>query len=194
MDAWDILYQQSAPVLSSKVSDTPLTSIKVQDQGSLMAVGAEDGNVSMLELSQSLTEVNRQDKLATSEMFERETRREKILEAIELNREMQLRQKNRSGLLSVLTGGKKDTFCLTERKETEEEKKKVDPLEEAEKEFYRIINEVKLFYLQNATRIFAFILEDVAVMFSFSKHLVSFEFQAKQNSRYREAHFNPYDF
>ena len=131
MDAWDILYQQSAPVLSSKVSDTPLTSIKVQDQGSLMAVGAEDGNVSMLELSQSLTEVNRQDKLATSEMFERETRREKILEAIELNREMQLRQKNRSGLLSVLTGGKKDTFCLTERKETEEEKKKVDPLEEA---------------------------------------------------------------
>ena len=191
MDAWDILYQQSAPVLSSKVSDTPLTSIKVQDQGSLMAVGAEDGNVSMLELSQSLTEVNRQDKLATSEMFERETRREKILEAIELNREMQLRQKNRSGLLSVLTGGKKDTFCLTERKETEEEKKKVDPLEEAEKEFYRIINEVKLFHLQNATRIFAFILEDVAVS---SKHLVSFEFQAKQNSRYREAHFNPYDF
>ena len=131
MDAWDILYQQSAPVLSSKVSDTPLTSIKVQDQGSLMAVGAEDGNVSMLELSQSLTEVNRQDKLATSEMFERETRREKILEAIELNREMQLRQKNRSGLLSVLPGRKKDTFCLTERKETEEEKKKVDPLEEA---------------------------------------------------------------
>ena len=29
MDAWDILYQQSAPVLSTKVSDSPLTSIKV---------------------------------------------------------------------------------------------------------------------------------------------------------------------
>ena len=121
-----------------------------------MAVGAEDGNVSMLELSQSLSETNRQDKLATSEMFERETRREKILEAIELNREMQLRQKNKSGLFNVLSGGKKDIFCPTERKETEEEKKKVDPLEEAEKDFYRIINEVKLFHLQNATRIFAF--------------------------------------
>ena len=120
-----------------------------------MAVGAEDGNVSMLELSQSLSEVNRQDKLATSEMFERETRREKILEAIELNREMQLRQKNKSGHFA-LSGGKKETFCLTERKETEEEKKKVDPLEEAEKDFYRIINEVKLFHLQNAARIFAF--------------------------------------
>ena len=121
-----------------------------------MAVGGEDGNVSMLELSQSLSEVNRQDKLATSEMFERETRREKILEAIELNREMQLRQKNKSGLFNVLSGGKKDIFCLTERKETEEENKKVDPLDEAEKEFYRIINEVKVFHLQNATRIFAF--------------------------------------
>ena len=118
-----------------------------------MAVGAEDGNVSMLELSQSLSEVTRADKLATSEMFERETRREKILEAIELNREMQLRQKNKSGHFG---GGKKEAFCLTERKEAEEEKKKVDPLEEAEKEFYRIINEVKLFHLQNATRIFAF--------------------------------------
>ena len=39
---------------------------------------------------------------------------------------------------------------------TEEEKKKVDHLEEAEKDFYRIINEVKLFHLQNAARIFAF--------------------------------------
>ena len=193
MDAWDILYQQSSPVLSSKVSDTPLTSIKVEDQGLLMAVGAEDGNVSMLELSQSLCEVNRQDKLATSEMFERETRREKILEAIELNREMQLRQKNKSG---HFTGGKKETFCLTERKEAEEEKKKVDPLEEAEKEFYRIINEVKLFHLQNATRIFAFHLGRCCChsLILLTNNQSFNLFQAKQNSRYKEAHINPYDF
>ena len=154
-----------------------------------MAVGGEDGNVSMLELSQSLSEVNRQDKLATSEMFERETRREKILEAIELNREMQLRQKNKSGLFNVLSGGKKDIFCPTERKETE---KKVDPLDEAEKEFYRIINEVKVFHLQNAIRIFAFHLGRGCCHLNSqqSSHL----FQAKQNSRYKEAHINPYDF
>ena len=130
--------------------------VQVEDGGLLLAVGGEDGNVSLLELSQSLSEVTRADKLATSEMFERETRREKILEAIELNREMQLRQKNKSGLLNTLSGGKKEILCPTERKETEEEKKKVDPLDEAEKEFYRIINEEKLFHLQNATRIFAF--------------------------------------
>ena len=160
-----------------------------------MAVGAEDGNVSMLELSQSLSEVTRADKLATSEMFERETRREKILEAIELNREMQLRQKNKSGLFNVLGGGKKETFCPTERKETEEEKKKVDPLEEAEREFYRIINEVKLFHLQNATRIFAFHLGRCCCHLIVLTNKESFNlFQAKQNSRYKEAHINPYDF
>ena len=80
-------------------------------------------------------------------MFERETRREKILEAIELNREMQLRQKNRNGLLNLLSaaasGAKTKKYSLVENKEAVEEKVKVDPLVEAEKEFYRILNEVK---------------------------------------------------
>ena len=35
-------------------------------------------------------------------MFERETRREKILEAVDLNKEMQLRMKNKSGFLTLL--------------------------------------------------------------------------------------------
>ena len=79
-------------------------------------------------------------------MFERETRREKILEAIDLNREMQLRQKNRNGLLNLLTAatsGKTKKYSLVETKEAVEEKVEVDPLVEAEKEFYRILNEVK---------------------------------------------------
>ena len=75
-------------------------------------------------------------------MFERETRREKILEAIDLNREMQLRQKNKDGFLNLLAG-KKQTFSLVDSKESKEEKIKVDPLVEAEKEFYRILNEVQ---------------------------------------------------
>ena len=108
---------------------------------------------------------------------------------------MQLRQKNKSGLFNVLGGGKKETFCPTERKETEEEKKKVDPLEEAEREFYRIINEVKLFHLQNATRIFAFHLGRCCCHLIVLTNKESFNlFQAKQNSRYKEAHINPYDF
>ena len=83
----------------------------------------------------------RQEKLATSEMFERETRREKILEAFDLNREMQLRQKNKTGLLNLFGVGNIKKLS----KETEEKTTKVDPIEEAEKEFYRIINEVSFF-------------------------------------------------
>ena len=80
-------------------------------------------------------------------MFERETRREKILEAIDHNREMQLRQKNKVNVLHLLGVGKKTTPSLNERNEKEEQPKRLDPLEEAEKEFYKIIKEVKVFHL-----------------------------------------------
>ena len=80
--------------------------------------------------------------MATLEMFERETRREKILEAINLNRETQLRQKSK-GILS-LCKGRKQKYSLAERREVQAEDNvpKVDPIENAEKEFYRIIKEV----------------------------------------------------
>ena len=73
-------------------------------------------------------------------MFERETRREKILEAINLQKETQLRMKNKGGFLNILTGNKKSAHIVPQ--ENEEVKVKVDPLVEAENEFYRILNEV----------------------------------------------------
>ena len=73
-------------------------------------------------------------------MFERETRREKILEAINLQKETQLRMKNKGGFLNILAGKKKTAQIVPE--ENEEVKVKVDPLVEAENEFYRILNEV----------------------------------------------------
>ena len=73
-------------------------------------------------------------------MFERETRREKILEAINLQKETQLRMKNKGGFLNILAGKKKSAQIVPE--ENEEVKVKVDPLVEAENEFYRILNEV----------------------------------------------------
>ena len=92
---------------------------------------------------------SRQEKLATSEMFERETRREKILEAIDLNREMQLRQNNKTDVFHLLVGGKQKHRSSNTERETAQAPPKVDPLEEAEKEFYRIVKEVKIFHLKN---------------------------------------------
>ena len=81
----------------------------------------------------------RTEKVATSEMFERETRRERVLEAINLQKETQLRMKNKGGFLNILAGKKQKS---AQTQEMEEVKVKVDPLEEAENEFYRILNEV----------------------------------------------------
>ena len=55
LDAWDILYQQKAPILSTKVADEALNCIKVHEQGCLVAVGCNNGNTSLLELSDSLS-------------------------------------------------------------------------------------------------------------------------------------------
>ena len=87
--------------------------------------------------------LERTEKMATSEMYERETRKEKILEALNLNREIQLKQKSK-GILN-LCKSRKQKYSLADRKETaaEEAVVKVDPIAEAEKEFYRIIKEVK---------------------------------------------------
>ena len=59
LDAWDILYQQKAPLLSIKVCDDAVNCIKVHDQGCLMAVGCNNGNTSLLELSDSLSVSNK---------------------------------------------------------------------------------------------------------------------------------------
>ena len=44
LDAWDVLYQQKAPILSTKVSDEALNCLKVHEQGCLVAVGCNNGN------------------------------------------------------------------------------------------------------------------------------------------------------
>ena len=70
-------------------------------------------------------------------MFERETRREKILEG--MNKEMRLKNKS-GGIINVLTNNKK-----TAGKEHNEKVEVIeDPIAKAEREFYEIIEKVML--------------------------------------------------
>ena len=78
--------------------------------------------------------------MANSEMFERETRREKIQEALNLNKETALKQKSKE-ILS-LAKGRKQKYSLGDRNETPVEEVKVDPIMNAEKEFFQMIKEV----------------------------------------------------
>ena len=78
---------------------------------------------------------SRNERTELSDMFERETKREKVLEA--KNREMRL--KNRAGgFISVFSNHKKSSG--TEKKENLEAVE--DPIAKAEKEFYEIVNKV----------------------------------------------------
>ena len=76
-------------------------------------------------------------------MFERETRREKILEA--RNKELRLKEKTK-GILGLGGGGKKSgglagAFDMLKKK-TDNEEEKEDPIQKAEREFFEIIKKV----------------------------------------------------
>jgi len=66
LDAWDILYQQRAPLLSIKVSDDALHTLKVHEGGCLVATGCEGGNVALLELAEGLASAHRNDKTSVT--------------------------------------------------------------------------------------------------------------------------------
>ncbi|KAK4023838.1 hypothetical protein OUZ56_009231 [Daphnia magna] len=77
---WDILAQRINPTLCSQVSESPLLSLSTQEQGKIMAVGSKDGRLSVIQISENLSTVTRNDKAALTSLLERETRREKTLE------------------------------------------------------------------------------------------------------------------
>jgi len=91
LDVWDYFYKQNEPTLSLQVDDDGLACVKMQDAGSLLATGSVDGSVYMLELCDGLAQMQQNEKSSVSQMLERESKREKNLEA----RAKELRQKEK---------------------------------------------------------------------------------------------------
>jgi dynein intermediate chain 2 len=82
VDIWDYFYRQNEVAYSHKLGDEPLSSIAVcggSGNGRLVAVGDDSGTVSLLELSDSLSQIQSNEKPAMLGMFDRETKREKNL-------------------------------------------------------------------------------------------------------------------
>ncbi|KAK7901799.1 hypothetical protein WMY93_018568 [Mugilogobius chulae] len=94
----DILFKQNDPTLSLKVCDEPLYCLRVQDSGRLVACGSQGGSATLLEFCSGLSSLQKNDKsllaAVSIEMFEREAKREKILEARQ--REQRLKERSRS--------------------------------------------------------------------------------------------------
>eukprot|EP00747_Dinoflagellata_sp_TGD_P086147 gnl/TRDRNA2_/TRDRNA2_163163_c0_seq2.p2 gnl/TRDRNA2_/TRDRNA2_163163_c0~~gnl/TRDRNA2_/TRDRNA2_163163_c0_seq2.p2 ORF type:complete len:573 (+),score=135.62 gnl/TRDRNA2_/TRDRNA2_163163_c0_seq2:78-1796(+) len=82
LDTWDYFYRMNEVSLSHKVSDCSLTSLSMQAQGNLMAVGDSDGVITLLQLCDGLVQPGPNEKNVIGQMFDRETKRERNLETI----------------------------------------------------------------------------------------------------------------
>lgn len=91
LDAWDLLQQHNDPVLSIKVCDDPLLCMKAHESGRFISAGSKNGATFLIELSDNMTTSLKNDKPMLTAMFERENKREKILEA--KSKEIKLRVK-----------------------------------------------------------------------------------------------------
>jgi len=89
LDVWDYFYKQNDPTLSLQIDDDGLFTVAMQEQGSLLAAGSVDGSVYMLELCEGLAVMQQNEKQSVQQMLERESKREKNLEA----RAKEMRQK-----------------------------------------------------------------------------------------------------
>ncbi|XP_039265047.1 dynein intermediate chain 3, ciliary-like [Styela clava] len=132
LDVWDYLFKQNDPTLSIQVCDEALHSLRVQDNGKIIACGSHTGTTTLLELSEGLWNMQKNEKNLINGMFERETKREKILET----RQRELRLKERTQ--SQQGGGEEERVAAGGDDEEEQEL-----IDKAEKEFFKAIETEK---------------------------------------------------
>jgi len=111
LDVWDYFYKQNDPTLSLQIDDDGLFTVAMQDQGSLVATGSVDGSVYMLELCEGLAIMQQNEKQSVQQMLERESKREKNLEA----RAKEMRQKEKRAQESQESTEKKASWAEQEK-------------------------------------------------------------------------------
>ena len=98
LDVWDYYFKgQFEPAFTVKISEQhSLSDVKLSMKGGskYVAVGSHDGSVTVLELCKSLYESSNlnAEKSAMSQLFERETNREKTLQAAKLAQRRAMKQ------------------------------------------------------------------------------------------------------
>lgn len=78
LDVWDFYYRQNEVAFSQKISDSPLTSISVNQN--MAAIGDAEGTVFIMQLCKPLVDTTMKEKEVMQQVFEREARREKNLD------------------------------------------------------------------------------------------------------------------
>ncbi|CAG7821652.1 unnamed protein product [Allacma fusca] len=93
LDFWDMLMDPVRPHLVTRVCDDSLITVAPSDNGKFVAVGTDQGNMSLVRLAEAMTTSEKSDKPVLAAVFERESRREKVLE--QRNREIRLRKRDK---------------------------------------------------------------------------------------------------
>ena len=62
LDVWDFIFKQNDPTLNIQVCDEPLQCLRVQEHGRLLATGSQSGTLTLLELSDNLCTIQRNEK------------------------------------------------------------------------------------------------------------------------------------
>ncbi|XP_038212077.1 dynein intermediate chain 3, ciliary-like [Zerene cesonia] len=120
---WDILRKQREPVATLQVSKHGLTRVIAHPEGESIAVSDNHGSIYILHLSENMTTPGNQDKHLVHQIYDRETRREHILD----NRVKEIRLKIRG----------EDITCLDREASIAEE----DVLKTTEEEYFKIVND-----------------------------------------------------
>merc|ERR1712154_79852 len=121
MDVWDYYFKgQFEPAYTVKISEHySLSDIKISNksQGKFIGIGCDDGSVTVMELCRSLYQSTNQnaEKQAITQMFERETNREKGLQASKLAQRRATKKPNK----------RNSTIKVKKQQNKEQEKKKV---------------------------------------------------------------------
>ena len=105
VEGWDIIYKQKGPILSQAIHSGPIHCLAVHEDGALLCAGQDDGGVVRMEVSPCLSNVNKEEKSTLLQLLDRETRREKVLEGIQRERLLKLKnEKRQSSAITKITG------------------------------------------------------------------------------------------
>lgn len=69
LDVWDFVFKQNDPTLSIQICNSPLHSVKVQEHGKLLAATARDGSTTILEVSDGLAKMQKNEKTIFSQVL-----------------------------------------------------------------------------------------------------------------------------
>ncbi|XP_013143728.1 PREDICTED: dynein intermediate chain 3, ciliary-like [Papilio polytes] len=133
---WDILRNFNEAVAALQVSKHSLTKLTPHRKGQMVAIGDTRGTTFLLNLSDNMTYPDERDKQLVHQIYDRETRREHILDA----RLKEIHLKHRDDLPEIQSAGETIT---EEGGEHGEEKKSVDDEDyrSTEEEYFRIVKQ-----------------------------------------------------